>query len=85
MLQPQNKQIIKTGEQVKLPRVEQQIELTQQVPRMRFNDSPPTVHGPPPQLIVAPPQKPFVERQIVEPPPKPNLKPPTYNDESIAV
>jgi hypothetical protein len=83
-LQPQNKQIIKTGEQVKLPRVEQQIELTQQIPTVRFDDSPPTVHNPLPRLIVASPQKPFVERQIVEPPPKPILKPPTYIDESIA-
>jgi hypothetical protein len=84
-LQPQNKQTIKTGEQVKLPRVEQQIELTQQIPRVRFDDSPPTVHNPaPPSLIVASPQKPFVERQIVESPPKPILKPPKYIDESIA-
>ncbi len=45
-LQPQHKQIIKTGKQVKHPRVEQQIELTQQVPRVRFNNSPPTVHDP---------------------------------------
>jgi hypothetical protein len=80
MLQPQNKQIIKTGEQVELPRAEQKIELTQQVPRVRFNDSPPTVHNPLPRLIVASPQKPFVERQIVEPPPKPILKLPTYID-----
>ena len=84
MLQPQNKQIIKMGEQVKLPRVEQQIELTQQVPRVRFDNSPPTVHDPPPQLIVASPQKPFIERQIVESPPKPILEPPTYIDDSIA-
>jgi len=83
-LQPQDKQIIKTGEQVKLPRVGQQIELTQQVPRVRFGDSPPTVHDPPPRLIVASPQKPFVERQIGEPPPKPILKPPTCIDDSIA-
>jgi hypothetical protein len=69
---------------VKLPRVEHQIELTQQVPRVHFNESPPTVHDPPPRLIVASPQKPFVERQIVEPPSKPILKPPTYIDESIA-
>jgi hypothetical protein len=64
--------------------VEHQIELTQQVPRVRFDDSPPTVHDPPPRLIVASPQKPFVERQIVEPPPKPILKPPKYVDDSIA-
>ena len=48
MLQPPDKQIIKTGEQVKLPRVDKQIELTQQVPRVRFDESPPTVHDPPP-------------------------------------
>ncbi len=75
-LQPKNKQIIKMEEQVKLPRVEQQIELTtQQVPRVRFDESPPTVHDPPPRLIV----------KIVEPPPKPILKPPKYIDDSIAV
>ena len=85
MLQPQDKQIIKTGEQVKLPRVEQQIELTEQVPRVRFDNSPPTtVHDPPPQLIVASPQNLIVAQKIVEPPPKPILKPPKYIDESIA-
>jgi len=80
MLQPQNKQIIKTGEQVKLPRVEQQIELTQHVPRVRFNESTPKVHN----LIVTSPQKPIVEQQIVEPPPIPILKPPKYIDDSVA-
>ena len=79
-----NKQIIKTGEQVKLPRVEQQIELTQPVPRVRFDESPPSVLNPPPRLIVTSPQKPIVERKIVEPPPKPILKPPKYIDDSIA-
>jgi hypothetical protein len=64
--------------------VEQQIKLTQQVPRVHFDNSPPTVHDPPPQLIVASPQKPIVARKIVEPPPKPILKPPKYIDESIA-
>ena len=84
-LQPQNKQIIKTEGQVKLPRVEQQIKLTtQQVPRVRFDESPPTVHDPPPRLIVTSPQKPIVERKIVAPPPKPILKPPKYIDDSIA-
>ncbi len=85
MLQPQDKQIITTGKQVKFPRVEQQIELTQQVPRVSFNNSPHTVHDPPPQLIVTSPQKPIIARKIVEPPPKPILKPPTYIDDSIAV
>ena len=83
-LQPQNRQIIKTGEQVKLPRVEHQIELTQQIPRVHFDNSPPTVHDPPPRLIVTSPQKPFVEQQIVEPLSKSILKLPTYIDESIA-
>ncbi len=83
-LQPQDKHIIKMGKQVNLPRVEQQIELTQQVPRVRFDNSLPTVHNPPPQLIVPSPQKTIVARKIVEPPPKPILKPPKYIDDSIA-
>jgi len=83
-LQPPDKQIIKTGEQVKLPRVDKQIELNRQVPRVRFDESPPTVHKPPPRLIVTSPQKPIVKRQIIEPPPKPILKPPKYIDDSIA-
>ncbi len=64
--------------------MEQQIKLTQQFSRVRFNNSPPTVHDPPPQLIVASPQKPIVARKIVEPPPKLNLEPPKYIDDSIA-
>jgi hypothetical protein len=83
-LQPPDKPIIKTGEQVKLPRVDKQIELNRQVPRVRFDESPPTVHKPPPRLIVTSPQKPIVKRQIIEPPPKPILKPPKYIDDSIA-
>ena len=83
-LHPPNKQAIKTVKQDKLPRVEQQIKLTQQVPRVRFDDSPPTVHDPPPRLIVTSPQKPIVEQRIIEPPPKPILKPPKYIDETIA-
>jgi hypothetical protein len=83
-LQPPDKQIIKTGKQVKFPRVDKQIELTRQVPRVCFDESPPTVHELPPRLIVTSPQKPIVEHQIVEPPPKPILKPPKYIDDSIA-
>jgi hypothetical protein len=79
-LQPPVKHAIKTVKHAKLPRVEQQIEHTQQVPRVCFNDAPPTVHDPPPQLIVASPRK-----QIIEPQPKPILKPLKYIDESIAV
>jgi hypothetical protein len=70
---------IKTVKHVKLPRVEQQIELTQQVPRVRFNNAPPMVHDPLPRLIVASPRK-----RIVEPQPKPILKLLKYIDESIA-
>jgi hypothetical protein len=77
--QPPNRHAIKTVKHVKLPRVEQQIELTQQVPRVRSDNAPSTVHDPPPRLIVASPRK-----QIVEPQPKPILKPPNYIDESIA-
>jgi hypothetical protein len=78
-LQPPNKHAIKSVKHVKLPRVEQQIELTQQVPRVRFDNAPPTVHDPPPRLIVTSPRK-----QIVEPQPKPILKPPKYIDKSVA-
>ncbi len=46
---------------------------------MRFDDAPPTVHDPPPRLIVTSPRK-----QIVEPQPKTILKLPKYIDESIA-
>ncbi len=77
--QPPDKHAIKTVEYVKLPRVEQQIELTQQIPRVCFDDASPTVHDPPPQSIVASPRK-----QIIEPQPKPILKPPKYIDKSIA-
>ncbi len=80
-LKPSGNHAIKTVEQVKLPRVEQQMQipLTQHVPRVRFDDAPPTVHDPLPRLIVASPRK-----QIVEPQPKPILKPPKYIDKSIA-
>ncbi len=54
--------------------------ITRQVPRVRFNDAPPTVHDPQPRLIVASPRK-----HIVEPQPKPILKPSKYIDESIVV
>ena len=47
-------------EQSKSPRVE--AKLTQQVPRVRFDETPPRVHKPSPRLVVAWPQK-----QIVQP------------------
>ncbi len=80
-LQPSGNHAIKTIEQVKLPRVEQQMQiaLTQHVPRVRFNDAPPTVHDPSPRLVVASPRK-----QILKPQPEPILKPPKYIDKSIA-
>ena len=52
-LQPPDKEILKATNQVKLPRVERHIKLTQPVPRVRFDNSPPTVHDHPPRLIVA--------------------------------
>jgi hypothetical protein len=72
----------------KSPRVE--TELTQQVPRVRFDEAPPKVQEPDPRLVVAWPQK-----QIAQPPvpkvtkekPKPILKPSKYIDgssESVA-
>jgi hypothetical protein len=65
------------------PRVE--AELTQQVPRVKFDEAPPKVQEPEPRLVVAWPKK-----QIVQPPvpkvatekPKPILKPSKYIDES---
>ncbi len=57
-LQPPDKQFIKPNEQVPIPRVEKHIELTQPIPRVRFNDSPPTVHDPPPRLVGAAPGSP---------------------------
>ncbi len=80
-LQPSGNHAIKMVEQFKLPRVEQQtqIALTQHVPRVHFDDAPPTAHDPLPRLVVASPRK-----QIVKPQPKPILKLPKYIDESIA-
>ena len=82
-LQPPDKQFIKPNEQVTIPRLEKQIELTQPVPRVHFDDSPPTVHDPPPRLIVASPETQTIEKKIVDNP-KPILKMPKYIDESIA-
>jgi hypothetical protein len=82
-LQPPDKHVIKPGEQDKIPRAEQQIALTQPVPRVRFDESPPTVHDPTPRLIIASPEKQTVEKHIIDNP-KPILRPPKYIDESIA-
>ncbi len=82
-LQPPDKHVIKPGKQDKIPRAEQQIALTQPVLRVRFDESPPTVHDPTPQLIIASPEKQTVEKHIIDNP-KPILRPPKYIDESIA-
>ncbi len=84
MLQPSDKQAIKAVEQAKLPRVTQQSELTQHVPRVHFDNAPPTVYDPPPRLIVALPKKQHVTNSTVAPALKPIIKPPKYVDESIA-
>ncbi len=82
-LQPLDRQFIKPSKQVKIPRGEKHIELTQPVPRVLFDDSPPTVQDPPPRLIVTSPEKRTVEKQIVDKP-KPILRTPKYIDESIS-
>jgi hypothetical protein len=58
-LQPSGNHAIKTVEQVKLPRLEQQtqIALTQHVPWVHFDDAQPTVHDPLPRLVVPSPRK----------------------------
>ncbi len=78
IMQPASNHAIKTAEHAQLSRVEQ-VELTQHVPRVRFNDTPPTESDPPPRLIVALPTE-----QSVQPQPKPILKPPKFIDKSIA-
>ena len=68
------------NEQSKSPRVE--AKLTQQVPRVRFDETPPRVHKPLPRLVVAWPQKQIVQPQVPKEKPKPILKPSKYIDES---
>jgi hypothetical protein len=78
IMQPTSKHAIKTAEHVKLPRV-QQVKLTQHVPRVSFDTTPPTESNPPPRLIVALPTG-----QSIQPQPTPILEPPKSIDESIA-
>jgi hypothetical protein len=54
IMQPTSNHAIKMAEHAQLPRVEQ-VELPQHVPRVSFNDTPPTESNPPPRLIVASP------------------------------
>ena len=68
------------NEQSKSPRVE--AKLTQQVPRVRFDETPPRVHKPLPRLVVTWPQKQIVQPQVPKEKPKPILKPSKYIDES---
>jgi hypothetical protein len=77
-MQPTSNYAIKTAEHVKLPRVEQ-VELTQHVPRVSFNNTPPTESNPPSQLIVVLPTMQSAQLQT-----KPILKPPKFIDKSIA-
>ena len=79
ILQPKSKHAIKTAEHVKLPRVEQ-VQLTQHVPRVIFNNTPPTESDPLPRLIVALPTE-----QSIQPQSKSILEPPKFIDKSIAV
>ena len=79
ILQPTSKHAIKMAEHVKLPRVEQ-VQLTQHIPRVIFNNTPPTESDPLPQLIVVLPTE-----QSIQPQSKPILEPPKFIDKSIAV
>ena len=79
IMQPTSKHAIKPAEHAKLPRVEQ-VKLTQQIPRVRFDDSPPTDIEPPARLIVV---SPSTGQSIQQKPPL-ILKPPKFIDESIA-
>jgi hypothetical protein len=73
IMQPTSKHAIKPAENVKLPRVEQ-VKLTQHVPRVSFDTTPPADSDPPARLIVESPTKQSI----------PILKPPKFVDESIA-
>jgi len=77
-MQPTSKHAIKPAVNVKLPRVEQ-VKLTQHVPRVSFDTTPPADSDPPARLIVASPTG-----QSIQPKPTPILKPPKFIDESIA-
>ena len=73
IMQPTSKHAIKPAENVKFPRVEQ-VKLTQHVPSVSFDTTPPTDSNPPAQLIVE-----LHTKQSI-----PILKPLKFVDESIA-
>jgi hypothetical protein len=78
IVQPTSKHVIKPAENVKLPRVEQ-VKITQHVPRVSLDTTPPADSDPPARLIVKSPTK-----QSIQQKPIPILKPPKFVDESIA-
>ncbi len=78
IMQPTSSHAIKTEEHAQLSKVEQ-VELTQHIPRVGFNDTSPAESNPLPRLIVVLPTE-----QSVQPQPKPILEPPKFIDKSIA-
>ena len=81
-LMPSNNPPVKEHKQVTLPRVEQQDknELTDTVPRVRFEEKEPVANKPPPQLVVAWPKENIVKSKLT-------LKQPKYiakSSDSIA-
>jgi len=70
VMQPTSKHAIKPAEHAKLPRVEQ-VKLTQHVPRVSFDTTPPTDSNPQARLIVSLPTG-----QSIQQKPTPILKPP---------
>ena len=78
-LQPESN----TTNGVKAPRVE--AELTESVPRVRFNEAAQKVHEPPLRLVVAWPQKQIVQSQVPKEKPKPILKSPKFVESSDTI
>jgi hypothetical protein len=76
-MQPTSAHATKPAENV-IPRVEQ-VKLTQHVPRVSFDTTPPADSHPPARLIVESPTKQSIQQE-----PTPILKPPKFVDESIA-
>ena len=60
-------------------------ELTESVPRVRFNKAAQKVHEPPPRLVVAWPQKQIVQSQVPKEKPKPILKSPKFVESSDTI
>jgi len=77
IMQPTSTHATKPAENV-IPRVEQ-VQLTQHVPRVSFNTTPPADSDPPARLIVESPMKQSIQQQTT-----PILKPTKFVDDSIA-